>query len=170
MSDDAACYDIRERELRQRIAILSRRSDDIGVVSAVQLANQTCKIRFGDGFIGDKVYLRLVAGMDIYDRPILEWATALADEAGRCHGTSGRKWMKDCRPEWSRVAAKDGFDVAVLGKVEASARARAKALGVNRVTYAFCRNFIAGALALQWHQFEVELYESVRIHGLSITE
>ena len=159
-------YDVKTKDLRQRFAIFARKPLPDDYHSVLQLAKKLCRDDYGEGFIGDKVWLRIVSGADHYDYDIREWAFDLADYAGQCKGISGRKWMKRYNSNWGWQAACDGVKLAVEGKTPQSVESRATQFEIHRDAYALCRNFIYGVLMVQHMKFEEALYESYRIHRL----
>ena len=166
MKDDVGDYDLKKKDLRQRFALWSRRTLNDDYHSVLQLATTICRDENGQGFIGDKVWLRLVSGADIYDSPIRTWAIELSDAIGEVRGSTGRKWMKSYSHLWGNQAALDGVSLIVHGQVPISVNMRSQQFQCDRRAYSFCRNFVAGALSAQSATFENALEYSDRVHRL----
>lgn len=166
MTEDVGDYDLKAKDLRQRFAIWSRKTLNDDHQSVLHLATKICKDENGDGFIGDKAWLRIVSGADRYDQIIRDWATELADAIGDMHGITGRRWMKSYDGAWGHQAALDGFSLAIDGRVLWSVNYRSRTLVCDRRAYAFCRNFVAGAIMAQSATFENALEYSLRVHRL----
>ncbi len=158
-------WDIRKKDLRQRYAGFARIPVSLDAQSVLQYATVYCKELYGDGFIGDKVWLKYVADASIYDREIGQWCYGLADTIGKLHSSTGKAWIKRYKADWGHVAADDGLSL-FQAKPVPSIRSRADALDCNRESFSFVRHFVLGALTQQAHQFESELEFSYRTHKL----
>lgn len=162
---DIGCYDLRTKDLRDRFAAFGRLPVNIDQLSVLELARRVCITTYGDHFIGDKAWLTMVSGIDRYADSLKEWAKGfLAAFAKTKQGKSKRNLIESYTPVWGDVAALDGLQMAVLGKCAVPLKARAEQFGMNRDPYRKARNYTAGAILLQAHQFEIELAWSVEYH------
>jgi hypothetical protein len=159
-------WDIRKKDLRQRYAGFARLPVSLDAHSVLQYATACCRSMYGDGFIGDKVWLKYVADVTLYDAELGKWVYGLADSIGGCHSSSGKVWVKRYSSVWGHIAAGDGLEMFHKGRAPDSIRSRSEQLGCNRESFAFVRHFVLGALTLQAHQFEGELEFSYRTHNL----
>ena len=162
---DLGCYDLRTKDLRDRFAAFGRLPVNIGQLSVLELARRVCINTYGDHFIGDKAWLTMVSGIDRYSDTLKDWARGFLAAFATCKGQgSKRNLIESYTPVWGDVAALDGLQFAVLGRCAVPLLKRAEQFGINRDPYRKARNYTAGAILLQAHQFEIELAWSVEYH------
>ena len=169
-------YDLRDHDLKakflpqylaQRVAIFARKNFGIDEHSLVQLATEFTKERYGDGHVGDKLYICKVAGADKYIPHLQTWAVEFGEAISSC--TLENKYYRKAlihsyKPTWGVQASLDGLAIVLDGKAQETPRARAGALGCDNKVYKKLRNYVAGALLVQYDQFQAELLYSWRVH------
>lgn len=162
---DTGCYDLRAKGLRDKFAGFGRLPVSIDQLSVLELAKRVCVNQYGEHFVGDKVWLTSVSGIDRYSDTLKDWSRGFLGAFATMRPVkSKRRLIASYTPVWGDVAALDGLQVAIFGKCTESALARSTALGVDRDAYTRARNYVAGALFLQASQFEAELAWSFEYH------
>ena len=161
-----ADYAERGKELRQRFAIFGRKALDDHHHSILSLAASVLP----ENHIGDKLWLTMVSGTDVYADSLKDWAREF------CHAICTSKPLrKSGRPypvvssydrSWGDWAALDALVIATGFGRRVAAYERARTLGCKRKSYTKARNLVAGALLIQASQFEWELGWSWRVHCL----
>ena len=168
-------YDIRDSDLKakdvlQYIALRTIVESRIGpgnVSSVLSKANEFKKERYGDFHKGDLIYLSIVTGTKSYQKILNDWAIEFGEAIS--NSTLENKYYRKAivssyKAAWGQQASLDGLAIALDGKALESVRERAKTFGCDRKAYQKVRNYVAGALLVQYDQFQAELLYSWRVH------
>ena len=173
MSND---YDLKTHDLKakylpdylaQRVAIFARKNFGVDEHSLVQLAREFAIERYGVNHVGDKIYITIVAGSGKYIARLTDWAVEFGEAISK--STTENKYYRKAlvtsyNRTWGSVASLDGLDIALYGKADKSLRERARDFKCDRDAYKKVRNYVAGALLVQYDQFQEELIYSWRVH------
>jgi hypothetical protein len=177
MTDEVGDYDKRGKDLWQAYAIFGRRTLPDDLHSALQLARQFSihgapehgQRGLGAGFIGDKVWLRVVSGVNVYDKPIYEWSMHFAEALAGSYqlGKQSKRVIKSYKQAWGDEAACDGVDYVFYGESAVSVKARTEQYGLSYQPYTRLRTYVAGVLLAQAARFETDLTYALRVDKFS---
>jgi len=156
-------YDLRGVDLQTYYASFGRRAMSDGAIWALAKA----EMELPDHHIGFKAWITCVAGVESYCPELQRWAVGLAATIARMKPRlkkNARRFVDSYRPAWGRQAAIDGLMMAVFGPATVpSLRARGDELGCDRESYQRLRDFIAGAVVAQMHEYQAELEWAVKV-------
>ncbi len=146
---------------------LLRGSDPDCVFASQQLSDTAlsaavrASAKFHHEFPGWELYRRVVAGVDIHDHKLVDWATTSSRMLAEAKKVSGRAYISGSTREksgWVAQAGKDALYFAIYGKHASSTSDRAKQLGIDWKTYKTVRNPVAAAMWIGLDTFRAILH------------
>jgi hypothetical protein len=132
----------------------SQQLSDTAMTAAVRVTT-----RFDPAFPGWQLYRRVVAGTNLFDRQLEDWATSTAWMLATAHKVRGREYVKASsrRHDWVAQAGLDALDHVVCGRYAAGLGERADAFGVSPKTYQRIRDPMAACMSIGLETFATEL-------------
>jgi len=153
-------FDIHNLDLAQYFAPFGRRPMPDRAIWLLSLASSCLP----DNSVGAEVWLSRVAGVNVHDKMLREWARGLATTFGTVTPKLGKRrrlLFTNYSDTWGHAAADDGMALVVDGRCP-SLRSRAEAFGCHRDMYKKMRNLVGGCALMQAEQYESALAWSVR--------
>jgi hypothetical protein len=158
-------FDIKTLDLAQYFAAFGRRAMPERALWLLSLASSVLP----EGHIGAEIWLSRVAGGNLHDRMMREWARGLATTLGTVKPKMGKRhrllFATYC-DSWGHAAAEDGLGYVIIGKVP-PVRERVRQLNVHHERYTRMRDLIAGFAMMQAEQYEDALRWAVRACRMS---
>lgn len=108
----------------------------------------------GDIFPGWALYRKIIAGVDVFDAKLDEWATTTAWALAKSEKVNGRRYISEkiaAKPGWVDQAGRDALDSAIRFsgfKHAVSALDRSEQFGVDQETYRKIRNPVTAGLCI----------------------
>lgn len=132
----------------------SQQLSDTAMTAAVRVT-----AKFDPSFPGWQLYRRVVAGTDLFNRELEDWAASTAWMLATAHKVKGREYVKASsrRPDWVAQAGLDALDHVVCGRYAAGLGERADAFGVSPKTYQRIRDPMAACMSIGLEMFATEL-------------
>lgn len=132
----------------------SQQLSDTAMTAAVRVT-----AKFDPSFPGWQLYRRVVAGTDLFNRELEDWAVSTAWMLATAHKVKGREYVKASsrRPDWVAQAGLDALDHVVCGRYAAGLGDRADAFGVSPKTYQRIRDPMAACMSIGLEMFATEL-------------
>lgn len=131
-----------------------------GITDAMIDADTRVRAEIGGEFPGWMLYRKIVAGVDIYDGEIEEWAYLSAHALANASQNNGRRylWPSKIGKAWITAAAWDALDRVVQGAWPVTAEVRAEQYGVSAPTYRKIRNPVAGGIIIGLETYKQALH------------
>jgi hypothetical protein len=124
-----------------------------------------------DNHVGYDLWITWVADVPFFEKDLIQWAEGLGEQAANLKpklGQRHRTYVESYRPEWGRLASRDGLRMAILGpNFVPGLETRATQLGCRWQAFKKVRNFVAGAAMLQMQEFETQPLWATRLKRIT---
>ena len=132
----------------------SQQLSDTAMTAAVRVT-----ARFDPSFPGWQLYRRVVAGTDLFDRELEDWAISTAWMLATAHKVKGREYIKASsrRVDWVSCAGLDALGYVIFGRYKAGLAECADQFKVSPKTYQRIRDPMAACMSIGLETFATEL-------------
>ncbi len=124
-------------------------------------AARRAQAMFSPDFPGWKLYRRVVAGVDLFNGHLDEWATTSARMLAGSLRDNGRDYIGPktrAKPLWIAQAGRDGLGYAIHGQYAEGLHERAERFGVAHKTYQKIRDPVGRAMWIGLETFRAQLH------------